>query len=248
MPAGARVLELDVGNTRLKWRWLGDAERRLGVGAAPRTDGMPPWSVGAGSASAPAVRIVSVAGPEFDAELVAALTGAGFSAPRFARSAACNGGLRSGYVEPERLGTDRWVALVAASVAVAGPCAVLDAGSAITFDQICPAGRHEGGWIVPGLGLMRRSLLRDTAGVRFDFTHGDEQLAPGVTTAQAVAAGTLHMARDFVRNRWAALLERAPSATLFVTGGDGEQLACGLPGDVRHAPELVLDGLRACVG
>jgi type III pantothenate kinase len=246
MPAGARVLELDVGNTRLKWRWLGDDEGRLAAGALQRTEGMPTWTLRAGS-PVPAVRVVSVAGADYDAELAAALGDAGFSPPRFARAAACKGSLRSGYLEPERLGADRWVALVAAAATVPGPCAVVDAGSAITFDQICPAGRHEGGWIVPGLGLMRRSLLRDTAGVRFERGDSEEQQAPGVTTAQAVAAGTLHMARDFVRNRWAALRVRAPVATLFVTGGDGALLAGGLPGDVRHVPELVLDGLRICV-
>ena len=251
MPDGARALELDVGNTRIKWRWLDAANQRLSAGAAARSDGVPTWIPGADDVDAVSVRVVSVAGDTFDAELASALTDAGFAAPRFARSTASRAGLRSGYEEPERLGADRWVAMLAAVDAAAGPCAVLDAGSAITFDQIDAAGRHEGGWIVPGLGLMRRSLLRETAGIRFRDDQVDCGEAPGATTAQAVHAGTLHMARDFTRNRWAAFRDRFPGAVLFVTGGDGEALASDLAGvlegDVRLTPELVLDGLRVCV-
>ena len=246
MPAGAHVLELDIGNTRLKWRWLDAAECRLSGGATSRSEGMPAWALRRDAARAPIVRVVSVAGAEFDAELAAALGDAGFLAPRFARSQGRHGRLRSGYAEPERLGADRWVALVAASLAVSGPCAVLDAGSAITLDFVDAEGDHEGGWIVPGLGLMRRSLLRDTAGIRFDRGAGHVADAPGATTAQAVMAGTLHMARDFARHRWLAFRERAPGAVLFVTGGDGAALASELPGDVRLSPDLVLDGLRTC--
>lgn len=247
MPPRARVLELDVGNTRLKWRWLDGAERPLASGAVARAEGMPGWTPVPDGAPAPAVRVVSVAGPDFDAALVDALAGAGFAHPRFARAAARRGRLLSGYREPERLGADRWVALVAASVAVPGPCAVVDAGSAITLDLIDGGSRHAGGWIVPGLGLMRRSLLRDTAGIRFDEGQTNVQAAPGRSTAEAVCAGTLHMARDFVRRRWDAFRAQAPAATLFVTGGDAEVLAVDLPGDVRTVPELVLDGLRPCL-
>lgn len=245
-PAGARVLELDAGNTRLKWRWLDAGARRLASGVAVRAEGMPLWSRCPGDAPAPEVRVVSVAGADFDAELVAALGAAGFPAPRFARASAREGRLRSGYREPERLGADRWVALVAATEATAGACAVLDAGSAITLDLVDAEGRHEGGWIVPGLNLMRRSLLRDTAGIRFDREDAECEGAPGATTAEAVMEGTLHMARDFARCRWDAFRAREPGAVLFVTGGDGERVAGGLAGDVRATPELVLDGLRAC--
>lgn len=246
MPPGARVLELDVGNTRLKWRWLDGADQRLAAGAVARTEGLPPWpSLGCG-APAVAVRIVSVAGPEFDAELGRTLLAAGFAAPRFARPVAALGRLRCGYLEPERLGADRWVALVAASRVAPGPCAVLDAGSAITLDLVDASGRHEGGWIVPGVALMRRSLLRDTAGIRFD-EDAESGAAPGACTAQAVCAGTLHMARDFAQCRWNAFRARAPEATLFLTGGDAELLAADLSGEVRLVPELVLDGLRFCL-
>ena len=243
IPAAARVLELDVGNTRTKWRWLDADGEVLEAGALARDAGLP-WPEVPAQAPAVAVRVVSVAGPAHEEVLVRDLEALGFRTPRFARAAAAHGRLRSGYREPERLGADRWVALVAATAATPGPCAVLDAGSAITFDMVAADGRHEGGWIVPGLRLMRAALLRDTAGVRFASAPEGVALEPGCATAGAVLAGTAHMARDFARARWEDFRARNPEGVLFVTGGDGPQLADGLEGDVRCEPDLVLDGLR----
>ncbi|MED5443898.1 MAG: type III pantothenate kinase [Pseudomonadota bacterium] len=46
------------------------------------------------------------------------------------------------------------------------PAVVVDAGSALTVDCLTAEGRHEGGWIVPGLALAQRALFQGTDGVR----------------------------------------------------------------------------------
>ncbi|MEC8021886.1 MAG: type III pantothenate kinase [Pseudomonadota bacterium] len=46
------------------------------------------------------------------------------------------------------------------------PAVVVDAGSALTVDCVTAEGRHEGGWIVPGLALAQRALFQGTDGAR----------------------------------------------------------------------------------
>ena len=43
-----------------------------------------------------------------------------------------------------------------------GPCLILDSGTAFTLDVINEEGLHLGGFILPGLGLMRESLVSKT--------------------------------------------------------------------------------------
>lgn len=238
------VLEIDVGNTRLKWRRLapsGTVSARGALSVGPGADG----SDGVEAIAADGVheaRIGSVAGTQADRALESTLRKAGIENIRFARAGSRCGRLRAGYRQPERMGVDRWLALAAATHRLVGPLLVVDAGSALTLDLVDADGQHRGGWILPGLRMMRAALLSGTAGVRFDLPT-DGAPGPGRDTAEAVTAGTLLMAQDFVAARWASFLAEAPAATLFLTGGDGALLDAGLPGRVLMVPDLVLDGL-----
>ena len=72
-------------------------------------------------------------------------------------------GVRSSYAEPAQLGADRWAALIGARRRYAGPCAVVNAGTTMTVDALSAEGIFLGGFIVPGLELMREALARNTA-------------------------------------------------------------------------------------
>ncbi|MDZ7824718.1 MAG: type III pantothenate kinase [Gammaproteobacteria bacterium] len=159
------VLEIDVGNSRLKWRRIRDGVI-LDRGAMPATLPLESWRL-AGGDPATLARVGSVAGADFDRELEARLLALGVEEVRFAASSDRCGRLRAGYREPARLGVDRWLALVAGAARVEGAFAVLDAGSALTLDLVDADGRHLGGWILPGLRMMRRALLDGTAGSAF---------------------------------------------------------------------------------
>ena len=164
--------------------------------------------------------------------------------PEFAETTPELAGVICGYDEPARLGVDRWLALVAAWHAARRAVAVVDLGTAATLDFVAADGRHQGGYIVPGLGLMAAALARDTAGVR---VAGDlaPDLAPGRNTAQAVRRGSTAMLLDFIEasvGRFAHAGGDSPG--VFLTGGDAELLAGRLPFASRVEPDLVLDGLE----
>jgi type III pantothenate kinase len=96
--------------------------------------------------------------------------------------------------------------------------------------------------ILPGLALMRRSLLEGTAGVR---PVGDADVSLlARNTAGAVAAGTLYAVVATVDRIGADLAaELGGRVEALLTGGDAPLLLPLLGRRWRHEPDLVLRGL-----
>ena len=59
-------------------------------------------------------------------------------------------GVRNGYEEFERLGLDRWLAMLGGFHLASGACLVLDFGTAVTADFIAADGEHLGWFHLPG--------------------------------------------------------------------------------------------------
>ena len=161
----------------------------------------------------------------------------------FARSQAWAAGVRNAYAEPERLGVDRWLAMLAGFAEVGGAVCVLDCGSAITADLVDADGDHRGGYIVPGLAMMRASLLAETDRVRFGAAVTGTGGAPGHNTAEAVGGGTLLAAAGFLAAARARFARDCPGATVLLTGGDAQTIAACVDFPLQLRPQLVLDGL-----
>lgn len=137
----------------------------------------------------------SVLRPLRESELLRSLAALGWTLVFQAASTHPFPGLAPGYHEPARLGVDRWLALVALRARGVLPSLVVDAGSALTVDCLTAEGRHEGGWIVPGLALAQRALFQGTDGVRGEWGWcWDAPQAPARHTAAAVAQGLLQQA------------------------------------------------------
>lgn len=129
-------------------------------------------------------------------------------------------GLINSYEEPHRLGIDRWLTAIAAFKEYPLPVVIVDAGTAIKADFVSADGVHLGGYIVPGIELMKTSLLGNTAKIRFTENEvSDDDVIPH-STADAVSMGCLEMAYGFLER----LYKRHSDATWVVTGGAGEAL------------------------
>lgn len=240
MSAESFCLQLDVGNSGAKWRLMkGSAVASRGVyrtteeasraqllGCAPVVDRI--W-------------ISSVASSEAESKLSAMLTSQFNVQPWFALTAPETGELRNSYVEPERMGVDRWLAMLGAKQRSTGRLCVIDAGSALTIDLVSAQGEHEGGYIIPGPALMERALLLDTDRVRFDETV-EYSLSPGTSTAQAVRHG---IALAQVGAVSVALAQHeVDEDALFFCGGGGQLLQELLGMGGQLVPDLVFDGLE----
>ena len=231
------VLDLDIGNSRTKWRLAGAS----GSLKSPR---IPPLS---DVAEAPdRVRISAVAGVR---DRIRTAVEANFGiAPEFAEVSREQAGVVCCYDDPKRLGIDRWLALVAAWQSVQGAVAVVDAGTAMTVDLVDDRGRHQGGYIVPGIGLMRRSLAGKTRDLALPQLLADQEHdafpPPGRSTDAAIAGGTLAMPISFLDAVLARFRAASPSGiTTFLCGGDAHLLHSRLASPTRIKPNLVLDGL-----
>lgn len=245
------VLEVDAGNSRLKWRLrrAGPDGSRVDGGAVAPEGGEALFAAAAGRDVA-RVAIASVRGPEFEAAFRSSCVQRLGLEPEFLRSAARWAELRSAYAEPERMGVDRWLAMVGGRVRESGAFVCVDAGSALTVDWVAADGCHLGGWILPGRELMRRSLFAGTDGVKVPPA-ADGEPVPGRDTGSCVGNGLLAVPVALVQaaRRW--LADRDPGSTdaapVLLTGGDAPAIAGHLDAPVRHLPELVLDGLAAVV-
>ncbi|RUO64885.1 type III pantothenate kinase [Idiomarina ramblicola] len=160
-------------------------------------------------------------------------------------------GVVNGYrTQPERLGSDRWMALLGCHEQVKTNALIVDAGTALTLDWLSAKGQHLGGWIVPGRQLMLNALGQGTAnlkGITIDDIERDG-LAAGTNTFDGIAQGTEAALTGAIAQA-IHLSESCFSQEPFevvVTGGDGEHLMRTLSGKFRRYDDLLFKGLRLC--
>lgn len=241
------ILDLDIGNTLSKWRLKDVASSEIRSRGAIWT--REEWRPGPDIPDldvVSAVRISSVARRAVLSDTVALLRRQ-VSKVYVARSTRKRLGVLNGYDVPTRLGVDRWLGSLA-SYQLAGGCCSVDCGSAITIDFILPGGRHIGGYIVPGLRLMKESLHLGTHNVAIDpNSEADELLAPGRNTIEAVNHGIFMAAVSAVNRIYFEVCDsEGVSLPLLLTGGDARVVSRGLR--IPHAlwPDMVYAGLEAC--
>jgi type III pantothenate kinase len=242
------VLVVDIGNTRIKWaRFYG---RRLGQGQAAVHLR---WRAGdytrrlfSPVRGLERVLVASVAGARVNRALAAAARRAGIPA-RFLTVRRRAGAVTVGYVEPWRLGIDRFAAVVGAHALFESvPVCVVGVGTAMTIDLVGADGRHRGGVIIPAPGLMVETLLARTHGIRRRAQGGTVggQGIFGRSTRDAVVLGSRHAA--------AALIDRAVEAAsaivgreplVVLTGGEASAVRPLLRSNSVGVPDLVLRGL-----
>jgi len=233
-------LLVDIGNSRLKWAWAKDG--RIHTGPALVNEYINPaalrdiWQ----SLPSPDVLVVSCvsAGCLHDqVHAIAIELWPGISKVKVV-SLPDAFGVKNFYQQPEKLGVDRWLSLIAARKHYDGPVCVADCGTAITIDLLDACGFHQGGLIAPGLTLMKDSLVQGTHALQWNGMPQRFGLADN--TEAAIYSGTLAACCGLIEH---ALSGPLPHFRLILTGGDATLIAehLTIPSIVDH--ELVLRGL-----
>lgn len=229
-------LLVDVGNSRCKWWWLNGDAVRASAHCVSSPDGLAE-SLQSAAVTASLAALASVEDPGADPAYQAAITRATGAEVRFCRTAKHCLGLSNSYTEPQSMGVDRWLAMLAAWRPKPRAVCVVDAGTALTIDLVASSGQHEGGYILPGPRLMQESLTARAQRIAV-APLDDPTLDPGRSTRDCVGEGAWLAAIGALRE----VTRRYPDHQLVVTGGDGQQLLRhGLNGEWR--PDLVREGL-----
>lgn len=234
---------VDIGNSRVKWGWLDGQGLQVGQPLPTMGDLVQALSLAWAELPPPRRVLVSnVAGAELGLSLDRWLHSRFGIAADSVSSRSQGYGVINGYREPQRLGCDRWVALVALRHGWRGAACVVDVGTAATFDLLDGAGRHRGGAIIPGLRLMARALVSNTAAITGVETADASWL--GDNTGAAIHSGALNAVAGMaerLRRQASKLLGEDVAGIL--TGGDAPPVAASLGGDWQTAANLVLQGL-----
>jgi type III pantothenate kinase len=233
-----RRLLLDAGNSRLKWAMVTDGEWQT-QGSAHYGDLAAFSSVLADGETV--CYGASVARAQHEAEIMALLAPYSIE-PNWLVSTARFGEVTNPYAQPQQLGVDRWMGLIAARGRSRAATLVVSAGTAMTVDALAPDGRFLGGLIVPGITLMSRALQQGTGHVI--AVDGARQPFP-CNTADAVYSGIMAALSGAVQRQFAHLAEVTGAVPhCIVTGGDADALAPTLDFSVEQVPSLVLEGLE----
>lgn len=189
------ILDLDCGNSSLRWRIINAANEMVAQGSAQEVEQLL-QAVGSYAGSVVHARLSLVASWQARAQWLVALLEKELDCKvRVAVSVASQLGLISGYEQPEKLGVDRWLAMLAAWVAYGDAFMLIDAGTAITIDHVTASGVHRGGAIAPGLSSLMASLGRNAALPNAEFINGMEL---GKGTEHCISAGVTAMFSGFL--------------------------------------------------
>lgn len=230
------IVCIDSGNSRIKWG-VHDGARWLAQGAVAHADvaglsGLPvEWP------RPERVMLANVAGMVAGQRIRQQLASwQPLIVEAGARYRQC--GITNLYDIPERLGVDRWCALVGAWRIRHLPTVVIMAGTATTIDTLDGNGYFTGGQILPGMGMMLDSLATGTAAL--PYAEG-QYLACPRATADAIVTGVIDAQIGAIERAYSRL--DRPEASCLISGGYAERLATHLALPHCVAQNLPLEGL-----
>jgi type III pantothenate kinase len=163
-------------------------------------------------------------------------------------------GLKVRLEHPELVGLDRLLNAVAAKDRVkrALPILIVDAGTAVTVDQVDSTGTFVGGVIFPGCRLMAKALHDYTDALPEVTIDHVNPPVPGNSTRGAIEAGVYWAVAGGIkavlrqmsaRARYWSRQEREDPA-VFLTGGDSDLLEPVMDSRMIVWPEMTLEGIR----
>ncbi|MDT7526299.1 MAG: type III pantothenate kinase [Pseudidiomarina maritima] len=234
-------LLVDAGNTRVKTALM-DAEGHLEPLFNVSYSDLPKQQI---EHSLKGIWLAEVSGTERAQQVEAWLSQ--FAAPiTTIQSEQAAFGVENAYETPQHLGVDRWLALIGAYNEVPKATLIIDAGTAITVDWLNAEGKHLGGWIVPGVDLMKQAVTARAPKVFSDAdTDWGKAQQVGRSTPECLANGCVNAFVGVIRQALAVSeteLDWFDFRVLF-SGGSTPLLPADLKRRGELRTELVLQGL-----
>ncbi|OOZ39679.1 type III pantothenate kinase [Solemya elarraichensis gill symbiont] len=230
-------LLFDIGNTRLKWALLKDGIMLQQQGLSHDAVNDDAISEIIAESGCEQLYVANVTGVEIEQRLRSIARQLGISEPVFIRTQSQAFDVTNAYDEPQRLGVDRWLAMVATRSICRQAFYVIDAGSAVTIDAVDAHGQHLGGLIAPGFRNMMNALVHNTNLSTDEWAPPQQVVVLENNTQQAMLGGCAAAVAGLIS-------QQVPDdARLFLTGGDADWIAGLLDRDYELIEELVLLGV-----
>ncbi len=248
--ASQNRLLVDVGNSRIKWCLQSPEGELFDYASASYPDKSLYYLLGdhwSKLEKPELVAVATVSGALVQSRINEWCTENWDMPPRFVYSEAESLGVRNGFDNPERLGTDRWAALVAARSVTQRDSIVIDCGTATTIDILMGSGLFVGGAILPGAELMRSNLAIGTA--RLGLGPASTNSRPGTNTDECIALGCEQSALGAVTRIVSLFSDQLGSdPEILLTGGAAQKIKPVISGRLKLLPDLVLRGVGLLLG
>ncbi|MDP8218441.1 MAG: type III pantothenate kinase [Candidatus Theseobacter exili] len=154
-------------------------------------------------------------------------------------------GLKTGFKNPESIGSDRIANALAVCAEYILPAVVVDFGTAVTFDIISKDGVYLGGIITAGTGIVLESLHKKTALLpMMEFCKPKSVL--GIDTETAISSGVYWGQTGMVKEilfRINKDVFNSKPHSIIVTGGNGAFLVDEIKQIDIYDPDLTLKGI-----
>lgn len=241
------LLLIDVGNSRIKWAVEDDQGLHLGMPFDQALESLQEaleatW----GDLTQPeAIALSNVAGAVVESLIIAWIRKAWQLEVFIAKTQVEAGSIINGYREPQALGVDRWLGLLGLQSVTSLPAMIVDCGTAITIDILDPLGRHQGGYIAPGLQTMQAALTGNTHALQSFHLPATVNASPQRETSKGMAAGCLLAAVGLIEGVYHQESQRADGPlSMILIGGDADRIAPHLKAPFHIDQTLILRGLK----
>ena len=152
-------------------------------------------------------------------------------------------GLKTSYTKIEQMGIDRWLSMVACWDRHQSSLCVVSCGTALTIDAVDSVGNHLGGYILPGVDLMQKSLIKNTEDINFTI-NPYPSIDYASDTKTAVNNGAfLSLISSIDRVVSELKLQFGGVPKCVICGGNAPLMKPLLEQKFEYEPNLVLHGL-----
>jgi len=165
-------------------------------------------------------------------------------------------GVKNSYREPQRLGADRFVGLIAAHhLRPDTHCITISCGTAVTIDAITAQGKHLGGLILPGLQQFSDQLIKKTALLTSENTTKISLFSNN--TADALTSGSIfglveaingissRMEGELLKmNHLKGSQQTMNPVQIIICGGDAKIIHPYLSESVQREDDWLMQGLQ----
>lgn len=158
------------------------------------------------------------------------------------KSEASYKGLVNAYDEPQKLGVDRWLAMLGGKIRYPHQnLLIIDTGTATTVDFVSSDGVHQGGWIFPGLNILVNSVIDNTVNVSARMIN--PLLAFGHNTEECLNFSALSGTIGLIEKAIILATEKYKLDQIIVLGGNAELIVKNTTYEMIIAKDLIFHGL-----